>query len=338
MAVTIYDIANKLNISVATVNRAFSGSGRISQKTKELVLKTADEMGYKANRAAQSLRRSPIHIGVLLCCPAQSYLEEIERGIKAGFQNLEQYNVFPHIRTVVGYNASDKEKDVSDILASFESEGYSGIIIFLSGDCAPFKEQLCRIAENIPIASVANDPGCGRIVSVSADGACAGSLAAEILGLCAESPKTAVLTGSRRTDIHAANLKGFAAYSAANGFSGYDIYEHYDNQDKLKKEIDTVIRKGGYNGVYITSSVTLPESYALKLQKNGLKVVATDLSKENRALLRARLITAVIFQDPFLQGKTVVKRLYDYITGGTASDELLLPSLIFSSDAGKFLK
>lgn len=336
MAVTIYDIAKKLNISVATVNRAFSGSGRISQKTKELVIKTAEEMGYKANRAAQSLRRSPIHIGVLLCCPAKSYLEEIERGITAGFQNLAQYNVFPHVKTIVGFNASDKKDEVSGTLSEFEASGYSGIIIFLSGDCSPFKEQLCTIAENIPIASVANDPGCGRVVSVSADGACAGSLAAELLGLCSPQPKIAIVTGSRRTDIHAANLKGFAAYSAANAYENYDVYEHYDDPEKLKRVIDKVIKKDGYNGVYLTSSVTLPEGYALKLQEKGIRVVATDLSKENRALLRAKLITAVIFQDPFLQGKTVVKRLYDYITEGGASDQLLLPSLIFSSDAGKF--
>ena len=55
--VTIYDIAARLGISTATVNRALTGKPRVKEQTRELVLKTAAEMGFKPNTLARSLAR-----------------------------------------------------------------------------------------------------------------------------------------------------------------------------------------------------------------------------------------------------------------------------------------
>lgn len=44
--VTIYDIADKLGISPATVSRALSGNSRINYKTRERVIEAAVETGY----------------------------------------------------------------------------------------------------------------------------------------------------------------------------------------------------------------------------------------------------------------------------------------------------
>ena len=64
--VTIYDIAEKTGFSAVTVHRALSNKGRISEKTKALILKTARELEYEVNPAAQGLRRTPIKIGAVL--------------------------------------------------------------------------------------------------------------------------------------------------------------------------------------------------------------------------------------------------------------------------------
>ncbi len=52
--VTIYDIAEKLGITHPTVSRALNDHPRISSKTKEKVLKVAEELGYRPNYAARS--------------------------------------------------------------------------------------------------------------------------------------------------------------------------------------------------------------------------------------------------------------------------------------------
>jgi LacI family transcriptional regulator len=53
----IRDIAKKLGISITTVSRALDGYPDVSPNTRELVEKTAREMGYVPNRAARTLRR-----------------------------------------------------------------------------------------------------------------------------------------------------------------------------------------------------------------------------------------------------------------------------------------
>jgi LacI family transcriptional regulator len=55
--VTIHDIAARLNMSASTVSRALNDYSRISEKTRELVKRTALEMNYKPNHLASNLRK-----------------------------------------------------------------------------------------------------------------------------------------------------------------------------------------------------------------------------------------------------------------------------------------
>ncbi len=54
---TIKDVAKLLNISITTVSRALDGYDDVAQETRELVIRTAQEMGYTPNRAARQLRK-----------------------------------------------------------------------------------------------------------------------------------------------------------------------------------------------------------------------------------------------------------------------------------------
>lgn len=57
MAITIRDVARRLNLSITTVSRALDGYSDVAEETRKLVVKTAREMGYTPNRAARQLRR-----------------------------------------------------------------------------------------------------------------------------------------------------------------------------------------------------------------------------------------------------------------------------------------
>lgn len=54
--VTIKDIARAAGVSVSTVSRALNSTGRINSSTQERIREIVDEMGYKPNMAAQSLK------------------------------------------------------------------------------------------------------------------------------------------------------------------------------------------------------------------------------------------------------------------------------------------
>jgi DNA-binding LacI/PurR family transcriptional regulator len=69
--ITARDLAQHLNVSQSAVSRAFTPGSRIAAETRELILKTARELGYRPNRIASSLTTKSSRIIGL----AVSYLE-----------------------------------------------------------------------------------------------------------------------------------------------------------------------------------------------------------------------------------------------------------------------
>jgi LacI family transcriptional regulator len=55
--IRIRDVAQRLNLSITTVSRALDGYDDVAEETRQLVVRTAHEMGYTPNRAARQLRR-----------------------------------------------------------------------------------------------------------------------------------------------------------------------------------------------------------------------------------------------------------------------------------------
>ncbi len=75
---TIKDIADKLNVSISTVSRAFNNKYDIKEETKALILKTAKDMGYHPNPIAKSLsKKRSSNIGVVVPEFINEYYSEI---------------------------------------------------------------------------------------------------------------------------------------------------------------------------------------------------------------------------------------------------------------------
>ena len=76
--ITIKDIAKKLNISIATVSRAFNNKSDIKLDTKNLILKTAKEMGYRPNPIAKKLiQKRSLTIGIVVPEFLNSFFPEV---------------------------------------------------------------------------------------------------------------------------------------------------------------------------------------------------------------------------------------------------------------------
>ncbi len=56
MPVTLKDIAERVGYSITTVSRALAGYDDVAESTRQLILKTAEEMGYRPNATARRLR------------------------------------------------------------------------------------------------------------------------------------------------------------------------------------------------------------------------------------------------------------------------------------------
>ena len=69
------DIAQRCDVSVATVSKALNGQQDIGRETRERVCRVADEMGYMTNATARALKTNrSYNIGVLFVDPMRSGL------------------------------------------------------------------------------------------------------------------------------------------------------------------------------------------------------------------------------------------------------------------------
>jgi LacI family transcriptional regulator len=83
VAVTIYDIAERAGVSIATVSRVFSGGARVADKTRERVFKIAEELGYEPNVSARSLARQATQVVSMVLPTMTSYFfMEVIRGVQ----------------------------------------------------------------------------------------------------------------------------------------------------------------------------------------------------------------------------------------------------------------
>lgn len=65
--ITIYDIAQATNLSIATISRIINKKGRYSAETESRVIKAMEELGYTPSASAQSLASNQTHtIGLVL--------------------------------------------------------------------------------------------------------------------------------------------------------------------------------------------------------------------------------------------------------------------------------
>ncbi|MEA3476584.1 MAG: LacI family DNA-binding transcriptional regulator [Bacteroidota bacterium] len=123
--ITLQDIANKLNISKATVSIVLNGHGdekRVSKETQEKIIQFARENNYKANHLARglSLGKSDT-IGLVVPNIGDSYFARIARRIERKARR-SGYNV------VYSSTGESKERE-SELISSMLSRGVDGLII-----------------------------------------------------------------------------------------------------------------------------------------------------------------------------------------------------------------
>lgn len=82
--VTVHDVARRSGVSIATVSRTLREPHRVSDDTRERVLAAVDELGYRPNRAARSLRRGRTGVIALVVPDIENpYFSSLTKGAQA---------------------------------------------------------------------------------------------------------------------------------------------------------------------------------------------------------------------------------------------------------------
>lgn len=120
--VTIKDIATHLCLSPSTVSRALANDKNIRQDTKDLVSNAADELGYRRNRLAVSLRSGRTNIiGVVV----DQMTEESTLHILAGAERVLHAS---GVNMMVANSESSHQRERDNLLMLHDAQ-VDGLIV-----------------------------------------------------------------------------------------------------------------------------------------------------------------------------------------------------------------
>ena len=123
--ITIYDIAEKLNISASTVSRALNDNPAINEGTKKKINLTAQEMGYRSNLFAKNLRnKSTMTIGVMVPKLDSYFLATVISGMEKE-ANKAGYNL------IITQSLESQEKEIANAKTMFNSR-VDGLLVCIS--------------------------------------------------------------------------------------------------------------------------------------------------------------------------------------------------------------
>lgn len=158
--ITIYDIAEVLNISPATVSRGLKDHPGIHKDTKKRIAETARKMGYQQNLFASNLRRKSTNtIGVIVPRLNSYFMSTVISGMEK-VANAHGYNL------IISQSQESYKKEISSVSAMYNSR-IDGLLISLAYDTKTtdhFEELLRKQVPLIFFDRVIEHPDCTSIV------------------------------------------------------------------------------------------------------------------------------------------------------------------------------
>ena len=144
---TLEDVASAAGVSPKTVSRVMNNEPNVRPATREKVLKAAQQLGYRPNRAARSLAGSKSYtISHLHSNPNQDYTERANAGI---YRTCRDFNYQLFLEQLDAQSGSLVEQ-VESFLSNYDVDG-----VILSPPAADDQELIDLFANRkIPVVSI----------------------------------------------------------------------------------------------------------------------------------------------------------------------------------------
>lgn len=334
--INIYDIAKMANVSTTTVYKVIHGKKGVGEDTRRSILDIVEKYGYKTNTIAQTLARKIIRIGIVIESYSSEFNGEVFEGIKDTFEELADSNVKAVYGAIEG--SFSKDRVLSD-LKRMISENVDGVILF---PYVPYKEYAGIIDEladrNIPVFIATTDiPDSNRLMTICHNYRLVGELGAELLEMYNPKGKNVLFIGNKDVVGHQGIIQGFASRLNLMGNEPVAVYETQDDEVVGYHLTEKLLRDYPYvNGIFIGTSHSM--GVCKKIievgRANDIKIVCVDTYPQIIEYIQKNVISATIFQNPYLQGKMAVARMAEYLVTQLMPEKQVLinPRIVLKSN------
>lgn len=323
MGITQKEIAKNLGISFITVNRALNGTGYVSHELKTRIKEYAQSHDYVPHRASQVLvRNTKRTISVFSSTLPEYFWDDIGKGIESAALQIRPFNY-----EVVYHRIP--EMDSKTYLRILKEDIGNGVDAVALVNQRKYDMQaafsLLQDAQ-IPFVTFNTDaPESGRLCYIGTDYAAGGRLSADFIGRAlqlAEKREVLVIqcneqetSVSDTPDINKQRLEGFESLLSSR-YPEITIHKAYINtklQPGYKDDQILEVLKQYYKkveAIYLIPAFNMDFLNALQaLPFQNVITVLHDTDSSAIMHLQTRMLSAVVYQSPILQGYYTVMAL-----------------------------
>ncbi len=325
--VTIYDLAKKLDVSVATVSRALKDDPVVTKETRKRVAALAEEMGYRSNPFARNLRRQKTHtIGVLMHELNSNFITSVLAGI-------EKVTTQANYDIIIAHSSESSEKEAANALNLFHKR-VDGLIAALAFDTEDMSHFDCFFDKGIPVVFYDRVEENSRGTKVVIDNFKAGYEATKHL-IEQGCKRIAHITSSLKRNVYNDRYRGFLA---ALGEHNIPFEEDMLLINDMKKEscIRTANEAAALDplpdGIFTTNDLTAALTIQV-LKEKGLRIpediAIVGFNNDNISIIVEPKLTTINYPGIKI-GEVAATHLVNQLSGIAATD--ISSSIVLSSD------
>lgn len=318
MRVTLQDVAKAAGVSPATVDRVLNGRDGVRSRTRDVVITTAQQMGYisGAEGTADAVI-APIRLVFLLPAGTNAFINALHRQIEINASDRPGLQL--QIERIEGFNPQTLAQRLLALKDQAQGVG------LIAQDHPLVREAIRSLSQaGTPVVALASDiHGVPRLAYVGIDNRQAGRLAGQLMGrlLPAHKPaRAALFAGSLSYRGHEEREMGFR-HILREDFPHIQILELREiMDDRVKATAETFALLDQYPdlaGIYSVGGGTSGIAAALKSRGVASRVVLIghEATESNKRLLLDGTLDAVIDQNPRVEAREALNILMAAVQG-----------------------
>lgn len=317
---TIKEIAALAGVSRGTVDRVLNNRGAVNPATAQKINEIAKALNYKPNKAGLALaaQKKKLKLGVILFSTDNPFFADVLKGVLEKAEDLAGYNCTVLVKQIP-INVEAQLNAIDELIR----EKVNGIALAPQNDNRIRARINALYEQDIPVVTLNTDiENSKRIAYVGSNYTKSGATAAGLMRRMTHGiVHIGIISGSSNILCHTERIAGFIDTLKPEQNQMHivtiietqdDEIESYEQTSHLLKahpEINALFFAAGgvYGGCRAITSLDLADK---------LCVIAFDKAETTEEFLRKGVLSAVICQQPRIQGQKPLELLFAYLSSG----------------------